>query len=355
MKATNILLFFSFAAILTSCASITREHFKENFPSPLEKIIYYASLAGNSHNTQPWIIEIENDTTIHILADFSRKLQIVDPDARGLFISLGAFIENFELAAGSFGYETHVEITSQHKNDNKAATIKLSKSVRTRFDLSIIEKRRTLRTPFRNDEINSEHLNILIDQGKNDIFYFSASSIKGKFIADKTFEAYTQQANDDQAKQELSNWIRFSNSDVKKYRDGLTTAGMGITGIGGFFFRNFYKPEDSMKDSFINTGIEKTKEQTENCGGWIVIVQNKNTPQMWIETGRKYQKLNLKCRELNLGFHPMNQLIEEENFEISANEYLSLPGQIQFIARIGYVDTYPDAISVRRPVKEIIK
>ena len=56
-----------------------------------------------------------------------------------------------------------------------------------------------------------------------------------------------------------------------------------------------------------------------------------------------------------IGFHPMNQMIEEENFEKQAGSYLSLPGVIQFVARIGYVDEYPPANSVRRPVKDIIR
>lgn len=149
--------------------------------------------------------------------------------------------------------------------------------------------------------------------------------------------------------------MRFSNSDVEKHRDGLTTSGMGITGLGGFFVRNFYKPEDSMKDSFTKTGIEKTKEQVENCGGWIVITQSEDTPYKWINTGRLYQRMNLLCRDLMIGMHPMNQMIEEENFEKKANEHLSLHGVIQFVARIGYVDSYPPANSVRRPVTDIIR
>jgi hypothetical protein len=56
-----------------------------------------------------------------------------------------------------------------------------------------------------------------------------------------------------------------------------------------------------------------------------------------------------------IGFHPMNQMIEEDNFEKDANEQLSLQGIIQFVARIGYVDEYPPANSVRRSVKEIIR
>ena len=110
-----------------------------------------------------------------------------------------------------------------------------------------------------------------------------------------------------------------------------------------------------MKDSFIKIGIEKTKEQTENCGGWILILQNEDNPESWIKTGSLYQKMNLSCRDMNIGFHPMNQMIEEESFEKKVNERLSLPGVIQFVSRIGYVDEYPPANSVRRSVKEIIR
>lgn len=355
MRTTSIITLATLVSIISGCGSASRENFQENISSPIEQIIYYASFAGNSHNTQPWYVEIVNDSLLYLKADFSRKLHIVDPDARGLFISLGAFIENLELAAGSLGYRADIEITAKHKTDSTVAAIHLSKSQKSGYDLSQIKNRRTLRTPFHNTEISNEHLNKLIDDNNSEVFYFSSSSEEGKYIAEQTIAAYTQQAQDDQAKQELANWMRFSNSDVEKHRDGLTTSGMGITGFGGFFVRNFYKPEDSMKDSFIKTGIEKTKEQTENCGGWILIIQNEDSPERWIKTGRLYQKLNLDCRDLMIGFHPMNQMIEEDNFEKNANEHLSLPGVIQFVARIGYVDEYPPANSVRRSVKEIIR
>ena len=355
MKTKNFITLATLVSIISGCGSASRENFQEDISGPIEKIIYYASLAGNSHNTQPWYVYVENDSVLFIKADFSRKLHIVDPDARGLFISLGAFIENLELAAGSLGYRTDIEIAAKHKDDSTVAAIHLSKSQKSGFDLNQIENRRTHRTPFHNTEISKDHLNKLIDDNNSEIFYFSYSSEEGKYIAEQTLAAYAQQAQDDQAKQELANWMRFSNSDVEKHRDGLTTSGMGITGFGGFLVRNFYKPEDSMKDSFIETGIEKTKEQTDNCGGWLVIIQNEDSPERWIKTGRLYQRVNLVCRDMMIGFHPMNQLIEEESFEKIVNEHLSLPGVIQFVARVGYVDEYPPANSVRRSVKEIIR
>lgn len=355
MKTKSIFALATLVSIFSGCGSVSRENYDQELSNPIESIIYYASLAGNSHNTQPWFVEIVNDSLLYLKADFSRKLHIVDPDARGIFISLGAFIENLELAAGSLGYKADIEITAQHKMDSTVATIHLSKSQNSGYDLNQIKNRRTLRTPFHSTEISKEHLKSLISNNDSEVIYFSSSSEEGKYIAEQTLAAYTQQAKDDQAKQELANWMRFSNSDVEKHRDGLTTSGMGITGLGGFFVRNFYKPEDSMKDSFIKTGIEKTKEQTNNCGGWLVIIQNEDRPERWIKTGKLYERLNLDCRDMMIGFHPMNQMIEEESFEKNVNTYLSLPGVIQFVARIGYVDEYPPANSVRRSVKEVIR
>jgi len=366
MTRQNIYLLAAIAALFSGCSSVSRNDLIQSPKNDTEKIIYFGSLAGNSHNTQPWIVEIVNDSTLRLFADFSRKLQIVDPDGRGLFISLGAFLENMQLSANSLGYNSNITITAETNSDSLAAIFKFSRLTQigafgnlTKLDnASLIEKRRTLRTPFLKTEISKEHQSTLLESISNykgKVFYFSAASEKGKYIAEKTHEAYSCQSRDEQAKQELSNWMRFSNKDASKHKDGLTPLGMGITGIGGFIVRNFYKPEDSMKESFVEKGIESAKEQVDNCGGWLVIVQDDDNPENWMSTGRIYQKLNLLSTDLMIGFHPMNQMIEEDKFETPANEFLGLPGKIQFVARIGYVESYPEAVSVRRPVNEIIR
>jgi hypothetical protein len=172
----------------------------------------------------------------------------------------------------------------------------------------------------------------------------------GKYIQTKTLEAYTQQANYEDAKNELAAWIRFSNADVKATRDGLTTGGMGIKGFGGFMVRNFFKPSDSKKQSFVDKGVDKTKAQAESCAGWILILQTEDTPENWINTGRIYEQMNITCSKLGIGFHPMNQMIEERNFENEVQIYLNNQGVIQFVARIGYVKETNKSSSVRRPV-----
>jgi hypothetical protein len=320
----------------------------------IREILYYASLAGSSHNSQPWKAVVYGEDSILVFADTSRKLAFVDPTSRELCISIGAFIENLHQAARCFGYETEIKLHAGPAGfSGPLASIILTRSAASAEDdiLNEIKHRTTLRTPFDTTLIKHSDWENLISADTSRVHYLPATSAKAQYIRQKESEAYTQQARNKNAQDELAGWIRFSNKDVKAKQDGLTTDGMGIKGFGGFVVRNFFKPEDSKKESFITKGIDKTKLQAENCGGWIVITQPAENTENWINTGRLYQAMHLKCRKMNIGFHPMNQVIEETGFEDEANQYLGLNGKIMFIARIGYVKDYPAPVSVRRPVE----
>ena len=359
---TTLIIITMFNSCIASRKSITQENYSED---TIMEIIRYASLAGSSHNTQPWLVDITSDTLVHIRADYTRKLTVVDPTGRGLFISLGAFIENLCIAASHYGFEPVVYLTAGASRDNLVADVSLTGRTevnpvpadRERFTerpgekpyLRKLQERSTLRIPFRKDEISVDHLEKITGGISDGYHFFPAASEEGNYISEKTLEAYSIQSNDEAAKEELAGWIRFSNSDVRDKRDGLTTAGMGINGFGGFIVSRLYKPEDSKKQSFVDTGIEKARAQTSGCGGWLVITQPEDTPECWMKTGRLYQRAHLECRDLMIGLHPMNQMIEVEEFEQKANDYLGHKGKIQFVARIGYVDNYPEPVSVRRP------
>jgi len=351
--------YFIMLTMFTLFLSCVSNHPKNREMIPADKdeiyqVLYYASLAGSSHNSQPWKAQVFGKDSILVFADTTRNLTVVDPTLRELYISIGAFIENLDLAARSFGYVPEIKIHATSAGQpGPAASIILTKSDKSKNEamLNEIKLRTTLRVPFDTTAINPSDLTTLIPASSTNIHYLPATSAHGKYIRDKETAAYTQQAKDKNAQDELAGWIRFSNKDVKAKQDGLTTDGMGIKGIGGFMVRNFFKPEDSKKESFINQGIEKTKLQAENCGGWIVITQPSSTIESFINTGRLYQAMHLKCRKMNIGFHPMNQVIEETAFGNEANQYLGLNGKIMFIARIGYVKEYPAPVSVRRPVE----
>lgn len=218
-------------------------------------------------------------------------------------------------------------------------------------DLKEIELRNTLRILFEKREIKPSDLEQLISTDRSDIHFIPSASESGKFMAESELKAYTMQAYNKQAQDELASWIRFSNKDVKEKQDGLSTAGMGINGLGEFVVRNFFRPEDSKKQSFVAKGIEKTRLLVENCGGWVVITQKTDNLAAWINTGRLYERLNLKSRKLGLGFQPMSQIFEEQKLDAKSDKFLGFQGKLMFVARIGYVGNYPAPVSLRRPVE----
>jgi len=320
--------------------------------SDVYQMLYFASLAGSSHNSQPWRVEVYDNRVIRLYADSTRALAVVDPDHRELFISLGAFIENLTLSAGSLGYQCKVTLGYNYTNAKPVAEITLDKASVTTYNLKLIETRMTLRTPFDTNAVKENDVRRIIEPDPERVHFFEASRAEGKFIAQQTIGAYTQQAYNKAAQDELANWLRFSDKDVNAKRDGLTTAGMQITGISGFFVRHFMKPEYSKKESFIKAGIDKTKKQALSCGGWIVITSNGNSAADWVNTGRLYQQIHLTCTELGLGFQPMNQIVEEQNYKTQVVKRLGIKDELVFVARVGYVSAIPAPVSPRRPVAD---
>jgi hypothetical protein len=70
--------------------------------SAVRELVRYATLAANSHNTQPWQFRL-SDRSILVLPDPRRRLPTVDPDDHHMFASLGCAVENIVQAARAFG------------------------------------------------------------------------------------------------------------------------------------------------------------------------------------------------------------------------------------------------------------
>ena len=101
---------------------------EQDFPSTgskydkLKFFLNYAILAPSSHNTQPWLFKIA-DNSVELYADRTRALPVVDPEDRELTISCGAALYHLLLTIRHFGYEYKLEVLplipiSQEKVDS---------------------------------------------------------------------------------------------------------------------------------------------------------------------------------------------------------------------------------------------
>ena len=98
-------------------------------------------------------------------------------------------------------------------------------------------------------------------------------------------------------------------------------------------------------------GIEKTIEQAGQGAGWLVITSPGNKALDLIDTGRRFQRMALIARERNIAIHPMTQTLEEKQGQANIKSNHRPETIPQFMLRVGYVDKYPNPVSLRRPVK----
>jgi hypothetical protein len=130
---------------------------------------------------------------------------------------------------------------------------------------------------------------------------------------------------------------------------------MEIEGFSGWVVRNFYGKENVMKSDFRERSIDQIKQEVSESAGWILITSKDNSVAALLETGRRMQRLFLNVREKSIAIHPMTQILEELSTQKQVNSVLGISDPIQFILRTSYVKSYPPPVSLRRPVKGLIR
>lgn len=314
-------------------------------------ILYHASLAPSGHNSQPWRVRIESHRVWIIEADHERKLPAVDPQSRELMLSLGAFVENLVLAAGAVGLAADIQVLARELQDRDVLRVTFHEDKPNGYPLQRIVKRRTVKHGHLSRELSDADVNALSNAMGGRLFYFPRGSEHADCIRDAAVENFRFQAARDDAQEELVKWLRLNNRDARKYRDGLTSEGMEIGGFKGWFVRHFLKPEDFLKPSNRKQGVELTTELAHQGGGWLVMTSPGDTVADLIETGRRFERMALLAREHGIAIHPMTQILEEKKGLSQIVRHHGNDFFPQFILRVGYLEKYPEPVSLRRRVE----
>lgn len=342
---------------LNGCGGAVREPFLSNrrTPAGLSQdavfILYHASLAPSGHNSQPWYVKVLKSDEWIVGFDRARSLPAVDPQGRESLLSIGAFIENLSLSAGIIGYEVDIDYLMENRNDSDLVKVVLTPGKKSEYPLDRIKKRRTVKTGQLNEPLKKDTISALSSAAGDGFFYFPRGTDHSNCITEFAVECYKLQMKREDAKLELVEWLRLKNDEAKRNRDGLTTGGMEITGVPGWYVRNFVDKNDFIKPDFIGKAVEKTAQQATEGAGWIILTGNGSKPEHLIEAGRRFERMALIAREHNVGIHPMTQILEEDGgLKMIADNHDGGMSP-QFILRAGYVRSYPDPVSLRRPVE----
>jgi hypothetical protein len=122
----------------------------------LRYLVGYAILAPSGHNTQPWLFGLDGDR-LHLRADRTRRLPVVDPADRALAISCGAALGNLRAAMLRFGYRGDIELLPDPSDRDLLAIVALGgEHVPTEPECErfrAITRRRTTRTKFESEPL----------------------------------------------------------------------------------------------------------------------------------------------------------------------------------------------------------
>lgn len=315
-------------------------------PALSRELVRYATLAANSHNTQPWRFRIESDR-ITVLPDFSRRCPAVDPDDHHLFASLGCAAENLVLAAEAHGLRATVSI------EDAEDAIRIDLEPGAPLDsllFQAIPLRQSTRATYDGTRIPTNQLTMLEAAAKDDGVAVQMFVDKRDLerILEYVIAGNTAQMNDDAFVTELKDWIRFNESSAIQHRDGLFSASAGNpalpTWIGRIAFELAFRTESEN---------DKYRSHIRSSTGVIAFVSMHDDKRSWIQVGRCCQRFALQATALGLRHAFINQAVEVPAIRAQFAEYLGVGDRRpDLLVRFGYGPELPR--SLRRPVDRVL-
>ncbi len=313
----------------------------------MRELIRYATLAPSGHNAQPWLFGTQ-ENTIRIFPDYSRRLPMVDPEDRELWISLGCALENLVIAAQSVGYEAEITYPAPDADflTIHLTTVTVHKSAPL---MDAIPHRQNTRSLY------DGHAVPLADMKKiegvtpvPDISLLMITSSDRKEAILEYVKAGNQRQYGNQAFiNELVSWLRFNKPEAMHTLDGLYTHCSGNPEIPRWLGERFITTKSADQQSGTDA------KNIRSSSGLMVIAAAQDDKRHWIDTGRLYERLALTLTACNIKLAFLNQPLEVVTLRAQFQSYLNLgTAQPQLLLRFGYAAPMPR--SLRRPIEEVL-
>ncbi|MBU8546924.1 MULTISPECIES: Acg family FMN-binding oxidoreductase [Roseomonadaceae] len=310
-------------------------------------LIRYATLAANSHNTQPWRFRISAGN-IEILPDMARQIGIVDPDNHHLFASLGCAAENLAIACGARGRPGALRFNPAENGSIIFATGGEVPAEPMLFNA--IPQRQSTRGDFDGKPVSTADLRSLVTAaampGVDLVLLTDRPQIER--VRDLVLAGNSAQLADPAFLHELKAWLRFNPRQAMRAGDGLLSASSGNPSLpswlGPMMFDLAFKAEAEN---------EKYARQFASTAGVAVFVAHKDDRAHWVLAGRACQRFALQATALGLKHAFINQPVEVASLRPELATLVGLPGRRpDIVMRFGYGPSLP--YSARRPVEAVL-
>lgn len=308
------------------------------------ELVRYATLAANSHNTQPWRFELLPGAIV-IRPDSGRRTPVVDPDDHHLWASLGCAVENLVQAAAAFGLRASVGLAG----DRVVVPLEPAAAQRSPLFDSIVQRQCT-RADFDGSAVAAGDLRQLEDAARAPGLQLMLLTDRAGIdsVADYVVQGTTAQMQDQAFVNELKRWMRFSEADALATRDGLFAHASGNPTLPRWL--------GSLLFGFVASARSESARyarQVRSASAIAVFVSERNDLAAWLEAGRAYQRFALQATALGLRNAIVNPPVEVPALRAQFANWLGVGGaRPDFVVRFGRGPLMPR--SLRRPVEQVV-
>lgn len=312
----------------------------------LDYLVHYATLAANSHNTQPWTFS-GSDDRVTIAPDLTRATPVADADNHHLFASLGCAAENLMLAAGAAGKGAEARFEPDGEGAVEIDLAGTTSGEPALFD-TILERQCT-RSDYDGRAVSADDLAKLEAAARVDGCEVMLISDDARIeqALDLVVAANTVQVENPAFAEELLAWLRFNAAQAAETRDGLYAGCSGNPTLppwlGRMMFGFAFKP-GSENDRYAG--------QIRSSSGLAVFVSDQDDKAYWVQSGRSYQRFALQATALGIRHAFINQPLEVADIRPQFAAWLGTDRRPDLIVRFGYAEPMPR--SLRRPVAEVM-
>ena len=312
------------------------------------ELVRFATLAANSHNSQPWKFVL-GEQRIDIVADTARRCPAVDPDDHHLYASLGCAAENLVVAAPAFGLEASVSLAGI---GNGVVRIDLQPTPPRSSPLfAAIPRRQSTRAEYSGKPAAPDAMAAVeaaAERSGVTVRTFTATSDL-EAILEYVVAGNSAQMRDAAFVKELKHWIRFNESVALRHRDGLFSASSGNPVVPDWFGRSAFR------FVFTERGEnDRYRAQIRSSSGVVTLSSDRDDRASWVNVGRSAERLCLQATAMGLKQAYINQPVEVPEIREQFARYLGLSsGRPDLLIRFGYGPELPK--SLRRPLEAVIE
>lgn len=312
---------------------------------PARALVHAATLAANSHNTQPWRFVVAGQT-IGIQPDYARRTPVVDPDDHHLFASLGCAAETLLQAAPHYGWQGQIESFDARRG----ARLIFERVARPEAALApAIPRRASTRGEYDGQPAPVAVLRALERAGQGTVDTVLVTDRRRLEQATEFIvRGNTAQVQSPAFRRELKAWIRFDGAEAARRRDGLYAASSGNPtlprALGALAFDLAFTEKGETK---------KIVSQMRSSAGLAVFSAATNDPRGWLEAGRAYTRFALMAEIAGLRTAFLNQPVEDAPTRGPFAAWLGTSGRRpDLVVRFGQGPGLPR--SLRRPVRDVL-